>query len=111
MYETTRPWAHLVKVVLQMIVCLGAVADVAAHVVRCRPIHGRAAKLAAAAGSSVQIFASPLAVSAAIELAYTLFSPGPDFRWDSPTYLRNGDSRRNSICGCNYRSAPSDRCS
>lgn len=78
LYRKAKPSAHGIKVFLQMIVGIGAVADIAWHVERSVSTHKGAAPFAPTIMTSVAVIASALAVAAAIELAYTLFTPGPD---------------------------------
>jgi hypothetical protein len=78
LYRKAKPWAHGIKVFLQMIVGVGAVIDIAWHVERSVSTHKDAAPFAPNIMTSVAVIASALAVAAAIELAYTLFTPGPD---------------------------------
>jgi hypothetical protein len=78
LYGKARPWAHGVKVVLQMLVGIGAVADIAWHVTHSISRHTGTSPFAPRVMTSVTVIASALAVAAAIELAYTLFTPGPD---------------------------------
>ena len=78
LYRKAKPWAHGIKVLLQMIVGVGAVIDIGWHVERSVSTHKGAAPFAPSIMTSVAVIASALAVAAAIELAYTLFTPGPD---------------------------------
>jgi hypothetical protein len=78
LYRKTRPWAHGIKVLLQMIVGVGAVIDIAWHVEKSVSTHKGTTPFAPTIATSVSVVASALAVAAAIELAYTLFTPGPD---------------------------------
>ena len=78
LYHKAKPWAYGIKVFLQMIVGVGAVIDIAWHVERSVSTHKGAAPFAPNIMTSVAVIASALAVAAAIELAYTLFTPGPD---------------------------------
>lgn len=73
-----KPWAHGVKVLLQMLVGVGAVVDIAWHVGHSVSHHAGTSPFAPRVTTSVTVIASALAVAAAIELAYTLFTPGPD---------------------------------
>jgi len=61
-----------------MAVGLGAVIDIAWHVEQSVSKHSGTAPFAPSIAASVLVIASALAVAAAIELAYTLFTPGPD---------------------------------
>lgn len=78
LYRKAKPWAFGVKVFLQMIVGVGAVIDIAWHVEQSVATHKNAAPFFPDITTSVKVVASALAVAAAIELAYTLFTPGPD---------------------------------
>jgi hypothetical protein len=78
LYRGAQPFAHGIKVLLQMIVGVGAVCDIAWHVGQSVSTHSGTAPFAPAITTSVTVIASALAVAAAIELAYTLFTPGPD---------------------------------
>lgn len=78
LYEKSKPWAHGLKVLLQMFVGIGAAVDIGMHVTRSVSNRTGSPPLAPPAMVSVQIIAYALAVAAAIELAYTLFTPGPD---------------------------------
>ncbi len=78
LYRKARPGAYGVKVALQMAVGLGAVIDIAWHVEQSVSKHSGTAPFAPSIAASVLVIASALAVAAAIELAYTLFTPGPD---------------------------------
>lgn len=75
-YSHWKPGAYLVKVFLQMIVGVGAVIDIGLHVAHSVSRH--AGPLAPPTMVSIDVIAYALAVAAAIELAYTLFTPGPD---------------------------------
>lgn len=77
-YKTTKPWAHLFKVILQMLVGIGAVVAVASRVLHSVTDQAGAVPFAQAIAASVDVIAYALAIAAAIELAYTLFTPGPD---------------------------------
>jgi hypothetical protein len=70
LYLKLRPWAHTVKTVLQMLTGLGAAVAILWAVIGTGAFPNVA--------SSTDRIAAALAVSAAIELAYTLFTPGPD---------------------------------
>ncbi len=78
LYHKAKPWAYGIKVFLQMIVGVGAVIDIAWHVEQSVSTHKGAAPFFPSITTSVTVVASALAVAAAIELAYTLFTPGPD---------------------------------
>lgn len=78
LYHGAQPFAHGIKVLLQMIVGFGAVCDIAWHVGQSVSAHQGTAPFAPDIATSVTVIASALAVAAAIELAYTLFTPGPD---------------------------------
>ncbi len=78
LYSTLKPWAHGVKVLLQMLVGLGAVVDIGIHVAHSVATHAGNTRLAPNITISIAVIAYALAVAAAIELAYTLFTPGPD---------------------------------
>lgn len=78
LYLRCKPWAYSIKVLLQMLVGLGALVDIGGHVAHSVANQAGSAPLAPSAGISVQVIAYALAVAAAIELAYTLFTPGPD---------------------------------
>ena len=79
LYRKAKPWAYGIKVFLQMIVGVGAVIDIAWHVERSViSTHKGGAPFAPNIMTSVAVIAPALAVAAAIELAYTLFTPGPD---------------------------------
>lgn len=77
-YRHWKPWAYLVKILLQMVVGVGAVVDIGLHVAHSVQHHIGQAPLAPPTVASVKVIAYALAVAAAIELAYTLFTPGPD---------------------------------
>lgn len=78
LYEKAKPTAYGIKVFLQMTVGLGAVLDIAWHVEQSVSMHHGQDPFAPSIAKSVLVIASALAVAAAIELAYTLFTPGPD---------------------------------
>lgn len=78
LYRKAKPWAHGIKVFLQMIVGIGAIIDIGWHVFNSVSNHKGTAPLAPSIKTSVAVIVSALAVAAAIELAYTLFTPGPD---------------------------------
>lgn len=78
LYRIAKPWSHGIKVFLQMIVGVGAVVDIAWHVGQSISTHEGTAPFFPSITTSVTVVASALAVAAAIELAYTLFTPGPD---------------------------------
>lgn len=78
LYRKFTGWAHGVKVFLQMIVGIAAVIDIGMHFVHSIVTDTKWAPLAPDVRTSVQIIANALAVAAAIELAYTLYTPGPD---------------------------------
>jgi hypothetical protein len=78
LYRKSKPWAHGVKVLLQISVGIGAVVVIIWNVVHSFPIHANSSLLASDIAVIVQLIAYALAIAAAIELAYTLFTPGPD---------------------------------
>ena len=78
LYREARPWAHGAKVVLQMLVGIGAVVDIVWHVIHSVAHHTGPALLVPSPAGIIGVIAYALAVAAAIELAYTLFTPGPD---------------------------------
>jgi hypothetical protein len=78
LYRKSKPWAHGLKVFLQMFIGIGAAVDIGIHVAHSVSNHTGTAPLAPETKVSVQVIAYALAVAAAIELAYTLFTPGPD---------------------------------
>jgi hypothetical protein len=77
-YRKFKPWAYGIKVLLQMAVGVGAVGDIVWHVDFAVSHHKNGAPFGPPIQTSVAVIASALAVAAAIELAYTLFTPGPD---------------------------------
>jgi hypothetical protein len=79
LYGKLKPWAHLSKVFLQMIVGVGAVAYIGWYAYRYlnSNITGPGPDLKTVSGA-VNVIAFALALAAGIELAYTLFTPGPD---------------------------------
>jgi hypothetical protein len=102
LYRHGQPSAHAVKVVLQMIVGVGAVIDIGRHVAHAIAIRTVSSPLAPSTVVSVRIIAYALAVAAAIELAYTLFTPGPDEALDP---LMFGFGIRDSATGHQRRPA------
>jgi hypothetical protein len=78
LYTRSKAWAYGIKVLLQMLVAIGAVVDIGMHVAHSVSAGTGSAPLAPPATTSIQVIAYALAVAAAIELAYTLFTPGPD---------------------------------
>ncbi len=74
----SKRWAHGVKVALQMAVGAGAVGDLGWHVAYALRHHQDGAGFTPLATGSVEIIAGALAVAAGVELAYTLYTPGPD---------------------------------
>jgi hypothetical protein len=78
-YRIAKPWAHFLKVILQMAVGIGAVVYIGWYAYRYLNSHtmGSGPDLKAVSGA-VNIIAFALVVAAGIELAYTLFTPGPD---------------------------------
>lgn len=79
LYRKSKPWAHLFKVLLQMAVGVGAAAYIGWYVFQylTSPHVGFGPNINAVSGA-VNVIAFALAVAAGIELAYTLFTPGPD---------------------------------
>lgn len=79
LYRKLKPWAHLVKIILQMVVGLGAAAYIGWYAYQYLTSHhvGFGPDLKAVSGA-VNVIAFGLAIAAGIELAYTLFTPGPD---------------------------------
>jgi hypothetical protein len=79
LYSALSPMAYVTKAALQMFIGLGAVATVcvvlALNVGAQR--HGQAL-YTQAANLCIHIITAALAAAAAVELAYTLFTPGPD---------------------------------
>jgi hypothetical protein len=78
LYRHGQPSAHGTKVVLQMIVGVAAVIDIGRHFTYAVTHRTVSSPLAPPIVVSVNVIAYALAVAAAIELAYTLFTPGPD---------------------------------
>jgi hypothetical protein len=78
LYQTIKPWAHGLKVLLQMLVGIGAVLDIGWHVWHSLSHHIGTQPFMPPINDSVEVIAAALAVAAVIELAYTLFTPGPD---------------------------------
>jgi hypothetical protein len=79
LYRTLGPGAHGLKVLLQMLTGAGAAADISWQVFRFIAGHARTLSFYPHATTViVSAIAYALAVAAAIELAYTLFTPGPD---------------------------------
>jgi hypothetical protein len=78
LYRNCKPWAYSVKILLQMLVGLGALIDIGMHVANSVANQTGAAPLAPPTVTTVRVIAYALAVAAAIELAYTLYTPGPD---------------------------------
>jgi hypothetical protein len=78
LYRKSTGWAHGVKVALQMVVGIVAVVDIGMHFVHSISTETNWAPIAPDVAISVQIIADALAAAAAIELAYTLYTPGPD---------------------------------
>ena len=78
LYRTLKPGAHGVKVLLQMLVGVGAVLDIGVQVNRFVDVHASLVPTALSTAAVVHVIAYALAVAAAVELAYTLFTPGPD---------------------------------
>lgn len=79
LYSKVKPWAYMFKIFLQMIVGVGAVAYIGwyAYQYLNSNITGPGPDLNAVSGA-VAVIAFALAIAAGIELAYTLFTPGPD---------------------------------
>lgn len=78
LYRKSTGWAHGIKVFLQMVVGIAAVIDIGMHFVHSILTDTNWAPLAPDVTTSVHIIADALAVAAAIELAYALYTPGPD---------------------------------
>ena len=86
LYKRTKPWAKLAKIVGQMIIGIAtAVAVILVVVMRSGLLVSNSKALDASALNAdeltAEIFAITavgLAAAAALELAYTLFTPGPD---------------------------------
>lgn len=86
LYRLLKPGAYGIKVFLQMLVGVGAVMDIGFQVVRFTMSHHSTFVLAVLTTTAVvQVIAYALAAAAAIELAYTLFTPGPDEALDPLT--------------------------
>jgi hypothetical protein len=85
LYQHFKPGAHGIKVFLQMLVGIGATADIGFQVVRFTIARSAFIPTVPATTVVVQVIAYALAVAAAIELAYTLFTPGPDEALDPLT--------------------------
>jgi hypothetical protein len=86
LYQLLKPGAHGIKVFLQMLVGIGAAIDIGFQVVRFSiAAHPAFVPAATATTAVVRVIAYALAVAAAIELAYTLFTPGPDEALDPLT--------------------------
>jgi hypothetical protein len=78
LYRMLKRRAHGVKVLLQMAVGVGAVFDVGSHVYHHSVSHTGLFPSPPSANVTIHVIAAALAIAAAIELAYTLFTPGPD---------------------------------
>jgi hypothetical protein len=78
LYRTSKRPAYGIKVALQMAVGLGAIGDLGRQIVYTINQHHEGQPFTPAAKESVVIIAGALAIAAAIELAYTLYTPGPD---------------------------------
>jgi hypothetical protein len=78
LYRNCQPWAYSIKILLQMLVGLGALLDIGMHVANSVANQTGSRPLAPRTEITVHVIAYALAVAAAIELAYTLFTPGPD---------------------------------
>jgi hypothetical protein len=78
LYRRSKRWAYGVKVALQMAVGAGAVADLGWHIAYAVQHRQNGASFTPVAEGSVAIIAGALAVAAGVELAYTLYTPGPD---------------------------------
>ena len=78
-YRWLKPWAHLSKVLLQMVIGVGAAAYIGWYAYRyLTSLHNGLAPDLNAVNGAVNVIAFALAIAAGIELAYTLFTPGPD---------------------------------
>jgi hypothetical protein len=79
LYRKLKPWAHLVKVILQMVVGIGAATYIGWYAYQYLTSHHAdfGPHLEVVSGA-VHVIAFALAIAAGIELAYTLFTPGPD---------------------------------
>ena len=79
LYRKLKPWAYLSKVFLQMVVGVGAAAYIGWYTYQylATPHTGFGPSLDTVSGA-VNVIAFALAIAAGIELAYTLFTPGPD---------------------------------
>jgi hypothetical protein len=79
LYAASGPRAYFAKVALQMIIGIGTVTNLCWAVIRAIELHHHGQVLyAPTARTSILIITAGLAAAAAVELAYTLFTPGPD---------------------------------
>src|SRR5207248_1541660 len=78
LYQNLKPGAHGVKVLLQMLVGIGATLDIGMQFARFVNNSTDLIPVASSTAEMISVIAYALAIAAAIELAYTLFTPGPD---------------------------------
>lgn len=84
LYKWLRPWAYTVKILLQMLIGFGTALTLVVKLITAQfptllcCLTGAYAYIEFLRGHPLQIVGYALAASAGIELAYMLFTPGPD---------------------------------
>lgn len=78
LYAACRPWAYFVKVILQMLIGIGAIVGLCLVLAQAMDNYHGMDTWKSATELSINVITASLAAAGAVELAYTLYTPGPD---------------------------------
>lgn len=78
LYAVCQPWAYAIKIALQMIIGIGAIAGLCWALVHVQGSYHGFNTWKSATDLSIDIITAALSAAGAVELAYTLYTPGPD---------------------------------
>ena len=77
LYAACKPWAYLIKIVLQMLIGIGAIIGLCWALIGTQGSYHETNTWKNAAELSIYIITAALSAAGAVELAYTLYTPDP----------------------------------
>jgi hypothetical protein len=78
LYAACQPWAYAIKIALQMVIGIGAIVALCWALIRAQGSYHGLNTWKSATDLSIGIITAALSAAGAVELAYTLYTPGPD---------------------------------
>lgn len=78
LYAVLQPWAYAFKIALQMLIGIGALAGLFWAIVHAQGNYHKSTTWQSETDLIIYIITAALSAAGAVELAYTLYTPGPD---------------------------------